>query len=113
MKPRLAVDKTRILGQCENAMRSLERAMPKATDRRLHAIARRGQHIQQARRASKRPSRMVHVDQLVDQKQLDAWELAQFRTSIPWLPKCVAARMLLEHEQANLRATYFLSTAFA
>eukprot|EP00392_Amoebophrya_sp_AT5.2_P014854 g15022.t1 len=111
--------KTAIMTLTENAKRALEKTMlpadgaGKSGAKKMHPLKRRGASIKHILRISKRPTApTVAEEKLIDEDFLGMWETKQFRTSIPWIPKAVGLRLVQPHQKANLRATYFLASAF-
>ncbi|CAD7972891.1 unnamed protein product [Amoebophrya sp. A120] len=106
--------KTAIMTLTENAKRSLEKTMPPSTSHmKIHPLKRRGSQIKHVLRVGKRPQApTVAESKLIDEDFLSNWETKQFRTSIPWIPKSVGLRLVQPHQKNNLRATYFMASAF-
>ncbi len=110
----IGANKSTIMGMTENATRALHKTMPlHITNKRLHPLQKRGFAILASKRMIKRPkAERIDESMMMDAKQMGSWETKQFRTSIPWIPKSVGMRLVMPHQAHNLKATYFLATAF-
>merc|ERR1719174_696331 len=104
--------RSKVMDMVENVKRVLDRTNPREQTRQVHAIARRGNRIVQARIRSKKKTYEEQAQFFTDPEQYGAWQWRNFRTSIPWLPKEVGLRITCEGEEANLEMGYYLTTAF-
>jgi len=104
--------RSKVMDMVENVKRVLDRTNPREQTRRVHAIARRGNSIIQARIRGKKKTYEEQAQFFTDPEQYGAWQWRNFRTSIPWLPKEVGLRITCEGEEANLEMGYYLTTAF-
>merc|ERR1719324_1063184 len=104
--------RSKVMDMVENVKRVLDRTNPREQTRKVHAIARRGNSIVQARIRSKKKTYEEQAQFFTDPDQYGAWQWRNFRTSIPWLPKEVGLRITCEGEEANLEMGYYLTTAF-
>merc|ERR1719247_760285 len=104
--------RSKVMDMVENVKRVLDRTNPREQTRQVHAIARRGNRIVQARIRSKKKTYEEQAQFFTDPEQYGAWQWRNYRTSIPWLPKEVGLRITCEGEEANLEMGYYLTTAF-
>jgi len=104
--------RSKVMGMVENVKRGVDRTNPKAMTRPIHAIARRGQRILQARVRQKKRTYEEQAQYFTEHDQYSRWCWRNYRTSISWLPKEIGLRMTCEAEESSLEMAYYLSTAF-